>query len=239
MFTGIVDSTARVKSASLQDSIRTFVLEFRPGFTEDLKRGGSVSVDGVCLTATKFLSDDLVSFDVIAQSLAVTTLASLQEGSAVNVERAARDGAEIGGHPLSGHVDFASRIIEVAVDAGNKRVRMAIPTDFKRYIFAKGYIAINGCSLTIAECDRENGWFDVWLIPETRATTNWDDKRVDDEVNVEIERGTQVVVDTVRETAQEALGNLYPVLVKLFQDKDIPIDELVTKSLNSKLLQSR
>lgn len=239
MFTGIVDSTAIVKSASLQDNIRTFVLEFRPGFTEGLMRGGSVSVDGVCLTATRLLSDDLVSFDVIAQSLAVTTLGDLQQGFAVNVERAARDGAEIGGHPLSGHIDFSSSIIEVAVDAGNKRVRIAIPSEFRRYVFAKGYIAINGCSLTIAECDRENGWFDVWLIPETRVTTNWEDKQVGDLVNVEIERGTQVVVDTIRETAQEALGSLYPVLAKLLEDQNIPIDELVTKSLNSKLLKSR
>src|SRR6185437_15416149 len=115
-------------------------------------------------------------------------------GQAVNAERAAKDGAEIGGHPISGHIDFAGVIRSVTTLEGNKVVRIGVPSDHIRYVFAKGYIAINGASLTVSEVDREEHWFEIWLIPETRRVTIFDQKVAGDWVNVEIERNTQVVV---------------------------------------------
>ena len=95
-------------------------------------------------------------------------------------------------------------------------------------MFAKGYIAINGASLTVSEVNRAEGWFEVWLIPETRRMTVFEDKQVGDAVNIEIERGTQVVVDTVRETVQESLGKLQPLLEAILKEKGLSLEDFVT-----------
>ena len=94
-------------------------------------------------------------------------------------------------------------------------------------MFAKGYIAINGASLTVAEVNRQAGWFEVWLIPETLRMTGFGHKRVGDLVNIEIERSTQVVVDTVRETVQASLGRLKPVLEALLRDKGLLLEDFI------------
>lgn len=228
MFTGIVQGVAQIASVVDDDGIRTFAIEFPEGFTEGLSIGGSVSVDGVCLTATNIPSARTVLFDVILQSLSVTTLASYSIGDNVNVERAAKDGAEIGGHPLSGHIDFSAEVQHAEENGGNKVLRISIPDDFKRYVFSKGYIAVNGASLTVSECSRADGWFEIWLIPETRRATTLNAKLVGERVNIEIERGTQVMVDTVRDTVTEVLGNLRPALDALLRERGLTLDELVT-----------
>lgn len=227
MFTGIVQGVGILDSIRDHDGLRTFEIEFPEKFCEGLEIGASVSVDGVCLTVTKIVSPTRASFDVMLQSLNVTTLGGYAQGQGVNVERAAKDGAEIGGHPLSGHVDFSATIDTVSVFDGNKVIRFAVPEDFMRYIFAKGYIAVNGCSLTVSEASKAENWFEVWLIPETRRMTTFEGKQAGDCVNVEIERATQVVVDTVRDTVRETLGNLQPVLEKLLAEKGITLDDFL------------
>ena len=109
MFTGIVQGIASVRSLQDQPGLRSFTLAFPPGFDAGLAVGASVAVDGVCLTVTT-LREGAADFDVMQQSLNLTTLGELREGSRINVERAARDGAEIGGHPLSGHIDVQARV---------------------------------------------------------------------------------------------------------------------------------
>ena len=113
MFTGIVQGTAKIANIADREGLRTFTLQFPEGFCQDLAIGASVSTDGVCLTVTEILDANQATFDVMLQSLAITTLGSYQEGDRANVERAAKDGAEIGGHPLSGHVDFTSEVVMV------------------------------------------------------------------------------------------------------------------------------
>jgi len=228
MFTGIVQGVATIAEIQDHDAIRKFTLSFPEGFCEGLAIGASVSVDGVCLTATELLSSTSAAFDVILQSLAVTTLGSVGSQQTVNIERAAKDGAEIGGHPLSGHVDFSSPIDSIRTLEGNKVLRIGIPSQFRRYIFPKGYIAINGASLTVAECNKAEGWFEVWLIPETRRATVLDGKAPGDRLNIEIERNTQVVVDTVRDAVAESLGELKPMLEALLRERGVTIEELVT-----------
>ena len=227
MFTGIVQGIATISAIVNREGLRTFTLDFPQGFFQDLTVGASVSVDGVCLTVTELLSPNTATFDVVLQSLNVTTLSEYVVGATVNVERAAKDGAEIGGHPLSGHIDFFSEIAEVQTSQTNRVLRIAIPSMFRKYIFAKGYIAINGASLTVAEVNRAEGWFEVWLIPETRRVTVFERKGVSDRVNVEIERGTQVVVDTVREAVQESLGKLQPLFEAILREKGIDLEELI------------
>jgi riboflavin synthase len=107
-------------------------------------------------------------------------------------------------------------------------MRFSIPEAFRKYVFAKGYIAINGASLTVSEVNRAEGWFEVWLIPETRRMTVFEDKQVGDHVNIEIERSTQVVVDTVRETVQESLGKLQPLLEAILKEKGLTLEDFVS-----------
>jgi riboflavin synthase len=237
MFTGIVAGLAHVERLADRAGLRSFTLRFDvPGFGAGLEVGASVAVDGVCLTATALHravpgSDGVggvhaADFDAMQQSLSLTTLGALVEGSVVNVERAARDGAEIGGHPLSGHVDCLGTVLSVQRPDNNHVLRIGLPPRFMRYVFAKGYIAVNGCSLTAAEVDRAAGWFEVWLIPETLRQTTFAGKRDGDAVNIEIERQTQVFVDTVREAIDERLGPLLPALEQWLRERGGSLDEL-------------
>ena len=229
MFTGIVQGVAQVDALIDREGLRSFTLRFPAGFAQDLAIGASVACDGVCLTVTRLRGPDAADFDVMQQSLALTTLSSLREGSPINVERAARDGAEVGGHPLSGHVDFQARLGELRTPANNRVLRIEVPAPWMRYVFAKGYIAVNGASLTVAEAHREpggSGWFEVWLIPETLRMTTFGGKQPGDALNIEIERSTQVVVDTVRDAIEEKLGPLLPALEAFARERGIALDEL-------------
>ena len=215
MFTGIVQGVAEIAELSEKPGLRSFTLRFPERFAQDLEIGASVSCDGVCLTVTQLRGDSAADFDVMLQSLKLTTLGGFSQGGRLNVERAAKDGAEIGGHPLSGHVDFRAQIAEIRRPENNVVLRVAVPAQWMKYIFAKGYIAINGASLTVAEANKAENWFEVWLIPETLRMTTFADKDVGDELNIEIERQTQVIVDTVRAAVEERLGPLMPAIEQL------------------------
>jgi riboflavin synthase len=111
----------------------------------------------------------------------------------------------------------------------NRVLRIEVPAPWMRYVFAKGYIAVNGASLTVAEAQRQPGgagWFEVWLIPETLRATTFADKAVGAALNIEIERGTQVFVDTVREAIDERLGALQPLLEAVLRDKGLSLEDL-------------
>jgi len=227
MFTGIVQAVATVSVLVDKPGLRSFTLAFPRGFCDGLEIGASVSVDGVCLTVTGLVGEDAANFDVMQQSLSLTTLDALKVGSRVNVERAARDGAEIGGHPLSGHVDFQAVLASVRNPENNHVMRIAVPSPWMRYIFPKGYIAVNGASLTVSDANRAEGWFEVWLIPETLRMTTFGEKAVGAALNIEIERGTQVVVDTIRATVQERLGPLMGPLTELLRERGVEVETLL------------
>ncbi len=229
MFTGIVQGIAEVAQLDERPGLRSFTLQFPPGFAKGLDIGASVAVDGVCLTVTALHGSDAADFDVMQQSLSLTTLARLKPGSRINVERAAKDGAEVGGHPLSGHVDVMGTLAEVRRPQNNHVLRITLPAPWMRYVFAKGYIAVDGASLTVAEAQREpggGGWFEVWLIPETLRMTTFGAKQPGDELNIEIERATQVMVDTVRDALDERLGPLLPALRVLLAERGVDVDAL-------------
>ena len=226
MFTGIVQGIATVANLADRPGLRSFELALPPGFDDGLEIGASVACDGVCLTVTARPAPQRACFDVMQQSLALTSLAHLRPGSRLNVERAARDGAEIGGHPISGHIDCLATLTLLREPDNNRVLRIELPISHRRYVFAKGYIAINGASLTVAEVDRRAGWLEVWLIPETLRMTTFAEKAVGDALNIEIERGTQVLVDTVREAIEERLGPLVPALEALLQARGESLDDL-------------
>lgn len=226
MFTGIIQSIAMINSVSDSKGIRTFVIAFDSGFTTGIEIGASVAVDGVCLTVTKIISPEKVSFDIILTSLQITTLSEYRVGSMVNVERAAKDGAEVGGHPLSGHIDFKTQLQKVMRIQDNYCIRLSLPKNWSKYVFSKGYIALNGASLTVADVDKEEHWFEVWLIPETLRMTTFESKIHGEYINIEIERNTQVIVDTVRDAVREELAELRPALEVLLQSQGIDLEQL-------------
>ena len=226
MFTGIVQGVAQVARITDRPGLRSFELALPAGLDAGLEIGASVASDGVCLTVTALPGPGRACFDVMQQSLALTTLGTLAVGSAINVERAARDGAEIGGHPISGHVDCLGRVLSVRQPENNHVLRIGVPPSHMRYVFAKGYIALNGASLTVADADRRERWFEVWLIPETLRMTTFGAKLAGAAVNIEIERGTQVVVDTVRDALAERLGPLLPALEALLAQQGSSVDGL-------------
>jgi len=188
MFTGIVQGTGCVQSVQ-GESIVTIGIEI-PSI-EGLEIGGSVSIDGVCLTATSV--GNTVTFDIIPETLERTTLGSLSSGSNVNVERALKFGEELGGHLLSGHIMGTAEIVDII----DQDYTISCPTEMAEYIQEKGYIAVDGISLTVGKTDGRGG-FGIHIIPETLRLTTLGCKEVGDHVNIEIDAMTQAVVETTK-----------------------------------------
>ena len=195
MFTGIVQTRLPVAERISREDFATFVFDFPEQFIAGLQIGASVAINGTCLTV-RTLDGNRVTFDAIGQTLKVTNLGQVNAGTVVNIERAARFGDEIGGHVLSGHIMDQVRVLEIVESANNLVVWMERPEHLAPYILDKGYVALNGCSLTIAEVMADR--FCVHLIPETRDVTTFGLTQVGDAINVEVDAQTQAVVETVR-----------------------------------------
>ena len=194
MFTGIVQGTAEVVEIEEKTAFRTHVIRMPESGVSGLQPGASVAHNGCCLTVTE-IRDDLVSFDLMEETLRVTNLGELEPGSQFNFERAARFGDEIGGHQMSGHIICTAKVIGVRESENNRNIRFHLPETLSRYLFPKGYIGIDGISLTIV--DVEGPEFSINLIPETLSRTNIGTRRPGDRVNIEIDPQTQAIVDTV------------------------------------------
>ncbi len=194
MFTGIVQGTAEVVEILSKENFRTHVLRLPAAQLEGLAPGASVAHNGCCLTVTR-VEGDRVSFDLMQETLRITNLGRLRVGERVNVERAARFGDEIGGHQMSGHIIATAEVTRVIESENNRRLWFRVPERLAKYLFEKGYIGIDGISLTIGEV--KGAEFDVNLIPETLARTNIGTRQPGDRVNVEIDPQTQTIVDTV------------------------------------------
>jgi riboflavin synthase len=200
MFTGIVQGTAEVVEIIEKENFRTHTIRLPREQLEGLKPGASVAHNGCCLTVVD-INDDLVRFDLMHETLRVTNLGELQVGDRVNYERAARFGDEIGGHQMSGHIIAMAEVTRVVESENNRQVWFSVPDDLMRYVFTKGYIGIDGISLTIG--DVEGNQFNVNLIPETLERTNMDSRKPGDQINIEIDPQTQAIVDTVERVLEE------------------------------------
>jgi len=199
MYTGIVQEMLPVSSVEVEGGVMQFSIDFPPVLLADLVIGASVSVNGTCFTVTA-LSGTTVSFDAIAETLRITNIGELQTGSLVNIERSAASGAEVGGHILSGHVMDTATVLAIETEERNCRMTFQGQSDWMRYVFNKGFLAINGCSLTVADIELERAQFYVNLIPETLRVTNFSKLQVGDRVNIEVDQQTQAIVDTVERT---------------------------------------
>ena len=196
MFTGIVQGIAQIYAIKDSDNFRTQIVKLPAEMRKGLAIGASVANNGVCLTVTE-IHDDLLSFDLMQETLRITNLGGLKARDFVNIERAMQMGAEIGGHILSGHVYCTASVSQIIESENNRQVWFKLPTkkDVMKYILTKGFIAIDGISLTIGEV--KNDEFCVNLIPETLHRTLIGKRQIGDLVNIEIDPQTQAIVDTV------------------------------------------
>lgn len=207
MFTGIVQGTAKVAEIKELDAFRTYVLDMPDEMCQGLKTGASVSQNGVCLTVTSIEAHG-VSFDLMRETLRLTNLGAVGVGDRVNIERAARFGDEIGGHSMSGHVICMASLVDVDVTANNRRLWFSMPPTLGRFLFEKGYIGVDGISLTIGDVrlNDDDARFSVNLIPETLARTTLSDRQLGDQVNIEIDPQTQAIVETVERVLARQAG---------------------------------
>lgn len=185
MFTGIIEKTGTVKK--IERNGKAIALTIRAGSSaRGLKTGGSLAVNGCCLTATKITArgkSRLVRFDLLDETWRRTNFQFLKTGSLVNLERPMRAGGEFGGHFVTGHIDATGKISRWEKSGADHVLDIAAPENVMRYVIEKGSIAIDGISLTVASVNKKG--FRVWIIPHTFEMTNLRGRKVGDAVNLE------------------------------------------------------
>ncbi|HET7625187.1 MAG TPA: riboflavin synthase, partial [Verrucomicrobiae bacterium] len=185
MFTGIVEETGIVES--IRPSAASIELTVRAEHVaRGLKIGGSLAVNGCCLTVVKLAARGkfkFARFDLLQETWRRTNLQFAKPGSLVNLERPLRADGEFGGHFVTGHIDGLGKISRWEKSGQDHVLEIAAPADVMRYVVSKGSIAVDGISLTIAEVSKKN--FRVWIIPHTFQTTALRERKVGDAVNLE------------------------------------------------------
>ena len=195
MFSGIVQETGKVIGFVKEKDIYNLSIESSSEFISDLKKGASISVDGVCLTV-KDENPEILRFDLVEETIKRTNFQNIKTGDNVNLERSLKMGDEIGGHPVSGHIHGTSKVISIDKRDQSWDVKFSVESFMHDYVLHKGYVAINGCSLTVGEVSSES--FMIHLIPETLSITNLFQLEQDSIVNIELDQNTIIIADTVK-----------------------------------------
>jgi riboflavin synthase len=185
MFTGLIQELGVVADLVRQETSAQITIK-APALAPQIKPGDSVSVDGVCLTATN-VTEDSFTADAMVQTLAVTSLGQIQSGSAVNLELAARLDTRMGGHIVQGHVDGTGTLVALTPGAQWMKCEVKVERSLLKYIVAKGSICFSGISLTVGEVNDETSVVTVWLIPETIERTSIATKKPGDLINIEVD----------------------------------------------------
>jgi riboflavin synthase len=186
MFTGLVEEKGTITAIEpLGDSVRLTISG--PVVTSDSQHGDSISVNGCCLTVMA-QGDGTFAADVMQESLDKTSLGDLAVGDAVNLERATKAGARLGGHIVQGHVDGTGTILDRTPSEHWEIVRISLPAELAKYLVDKGSVTVDGTSLTVVEVvDASEPWFSVSLIPTTLSDTTLGTKSPGDRVNLEVD----------------------------------------------------
>jgi riboflavin synthase len=203
MFTGIIQGTAKVLKIERKEAFQQHTIEMPESLLTEIQRGASIAHNGCCLTVTK-IDGNQISFDLMQETLRITNLGQLKEGELINIERAARFGDEIGGHVMSGHILCMAEVSEIIASENNCQIWFELPKQQEKYLFQKGYVGIDGISLTIGEVDGNR--FSVNLIPETLNRTNIGSRQLGDKINIEIDPQTQAIVETVERVLQKKVN---------------------------------
>jgi len=197
MFTGIIYTKTMLTACTQKAGITSLFFTLSPKDLDGLVVGASIAVNGVCLTVASQTATH-ISCDAIQETMKKTNLGILSVGDVVHIERSARMSDEIGGHMLSGHVYGTAECLEVKENKEEgKVIRFSVPVAWMKYIFEKGFIAIDGCSLTVVDPDQKKGEFSICFIPHTLENTLFGSRKVGDLVNIEIDTHIQAIVDTV------------------------------------------
>lgn len=190
MFTGIISGMGRIEAIDATPETDSVVLRISaPRQTENLELGGSIAVNGVCLTATSIAGDTL-SLDVMGETLRHTTIGALAQGEDINLERCVQAGGRLDGHVVQGHVDGVGHLVEHESLGAWDRFRFSIPFELARYVAKKGSIAIDGISLTVtevADAREADQWFEVGIIPTTLRETTLGQRVPGSAVNLEVD----------------------------------------------------
>lgn len=185
MFTGLIQELGRVTDINRSETSAVITIH-APRSTPNISKGDSIAINGVCLTAIEIVNESFVA-DVMVQTLRMTNLGDLTEGSPVNVELSARLDSLMGGHIVQGHVDGIGDVIERSPGEKWEKFVVRIPKHLTSFIVNQGSIALDGVSLTVGEINDSTSAVTVWLIPETLAKTNLSHKRIGDSINIEVD----------------------------------------------------
>ncbi|MBM4330262.1 MAG: riboflavin synthase [Deltaproteobacteria bacterium] len=203
MFTGLIQDVGNIRIIDRRGGGISLTISTRLDLSS-VKIGDSIAVDGVCLTVVK-LAGRTFTMEVSPETLQRTTLSSAKEGQAVNLEAALKMSDPLGGHLVAGHVDGTGEITGITLEGNSLRYQFRVPLDIGRYLIEKGSLAVDGISLTVAEClDQE---FSVRLIPHTAERTTLGKKKVGDRVNLENDMIAKYVEKFVRQRDDQARGS--------------------------------
>ncbi|QRN40929.1 MAG: riboflavin synthase subunit alpha [Neisseriaceae bacterium] len=204
MFTGIVQGMGTIVDIQKgnDNKSQTNWVKLPQMSTEGLQVGASIANNGCCLTIAK-VEKDVVAFNLIEETLKRTNLSSFVVGDRINIERSIKMGDEIGGHIMSGHIMRTLVISKIEKSAENCSIFFNLPEEVRPYIFEKGFIGLDGCSLTVGKINGSE--FSVHLIPETLDLTIFKYRKIGDEVNLEIDSQTQAIVNTVARFMRDQL----------------------------------
>ena len=208
MFTGIVQGVRKVTVITDLKGGRRLRIQLND-LAENLQHGSSVAVNGVCLTAIK-IEESCAEFDIIQESLDRSNLGALVIGDSVDIERACYFGDEVGGHQVTGHIDCTGKIDEIRKTPNNRDVVVYFEEEWRSCLIPKGWIAIDGVSLTVV--DVGDNWFSISLIPETLEHTVLGQKIEGDDVNLEFDLTTKVIVKTIQRMFPEIKKQILAVM---------------------------
>lgn len=195
MFTGIIQGIAKLKVIKEKNFFRTYTIKLPKKMIKNLKLGSSISNNGCCLTVS-CIKNNLISFDIIKETLDVTNLGNLNVGDKINVERSVKLQDEIGGHLMSGHIATTAKIIKIIQLHNNYEMWFFFKNNnFMKFIFKKGFIGIDGISLTVNKIFKNT--FSINLIPKTLLSTTIGLKKLGQFVNIEIDFKTQIIVESM------------------------------------------
>ncbi len=196
MFTGIVQTKCVVVEVVEANGVRALTVDLGDA-AEGLLVGASVANNGACLTA-RAIDDSHVTFDLVDETMKLTNLGAAVVGDTVNIERSLKFGDELGGHLVSGHISGTGVVDELLLDRGNRTMWVSVDAPVMAYILWKGWIAVDGVSLTVSSVDRDRHRFAVSLIPETLRRTTLGSIQEGALVNIEPDTQTQTIVQTVK-----------------------------------------
>lgn len=197
MYTGIVQAVRPLLDVSICPGHNQLIIDLTPELLNELTIGASVSVEGSCLSVT-VIEGTHVKFDVMRATLERTNLRFFRAGQGVNIERSAKMNAEVGGHLMAGHIATTAEVVELSIKDTGAFISFRVPPKWGKYIFPRGFIGVNGCSLTVA--DVEDDVITINLIPETLRQTTFSNYQAGDLLNIEVDHHTMVLVDVVERT---------------------------------------